>query len=223
DARGPSLVGRPPERGPAPDPGGARVVEGRGVAGVFVGEPGGAWSAAADLSAERHVRWVERPFQRVLSWAPPMYDELWTAGKAMYKLEPALAEGGELIIYAPHLSTISHVHGRYIAEIGYHVLPYYLAQWERFRHVPLGVLAHSPHVRGDGEYVDGVEKPRAKVTLASRVPPEECARLSLGYLDPDTIDLAEFQDREDEGILFVPRAGETLCRVRDGSEASPGR
>jgi len=201
----------------------ALVVEGKDVTGVFVGEHEEAWSAAADLSAERHVRWVERPFQRVLSWAPPMYDELWTAGKAMYKLEPALAEGGELIIYAPHLSTISHVHGRYIAEIGYHVLPYYLAQWERFRHVPLGVLAHSTHVRGDGEYVDGVEKPRAKVTLASRVPPEECARLSLGYLDPDTIDLAEFQDREDEGILFVPRAGETLYRVRDGSEASPGR
>lgn len=201
----------------------ALVVEGEALTGVFVGEHEEAWWAAADLSAERHIRWVERPFQRVLSWAPPMYDELWTAGKAMYKLEPALAEGGELIIYAPHLSTISRVHGRYIAEIGYHVLPYFLSQWERFRHVPLGVLAHSTHVRGDGAFEDGVEKPRAKVTLASRVPPEECARLSLGYLDPDTIDPAEFRDREDEGVLFVPKAGETLYKVRDGPDASPDR
>lgn len=201
----------------------ALVVDGHELAGVFVGDHLEAWSAAADLSAERNVRWVDRPFQRILSWAPPMYDELWTAGKAMYKLEPALAEGGELIIYAPHLSTISRVHGRYIAEIGYHVLPYFLAQWERFRHVPLGVLAHSTHVRGDGEYLDGVEKPRAKVTLASQVPPEECARLSLGYLDPETIDPDTFQGREDEGILFVPKAGETLYRVRESALASPPR
>lgn len=199
----------------------ALVVEAGALAGVFVGEPVEAWSAAADLSAERHIRWVERPFRRILSWAPPMYDELWTAGKAMYKLEPALAEGGELIIYAPHLDTISRVHGRHIEEIGYHVLPYFLAQWERFRHVPLGVLAHSTHVRGDGAFEDGVEKPRAKVTLASRVPPETCARLSLGYLDPDSVDLEEFQGREDEGILFVPKAGETLYRVRGDASGKP--
>jgi nickel-dependent lactate racemase len=66
-----------------------------------------------------------------------MYDELWTAGKAMYKLEPALAEGGELIIYAPHLDEVSLVHGRYIFEIGCHDLPYFLHQWERFKHGPL--------------------------------------------------------------------------------------
>ncbi len=64
---------------------------------------------------------------RVLSCAPPMYDELWTGGKAMYKLEPALGEEGELIIYAPHLDVVSHVHGKYIYEIGYHVLPYFFA------------------------------------------------------------------------------------------------
>lgn len=192
----------------------ALVVEGDGLAGVYVGHHLEAWAAAADHSAERHVRWVDRPFERVLSWAPPMYDELWTAGKAMYKLEPALAEGGELVIYAPHLDTVSHVHGRYIYEIGYHVLPYFLEQWDRFRHVPLGVLAHSTHVRGDGAFVNGVEKPRARVTLASRIPPEDCERLNLGYLDPNTIDPDAWQGREDEGVLFVPKAGETLYRVR---------
>jgi nickel-dependent lactate racemase len=193
----------------------ALVVEGDGLAGMFVGDWREAWSAAADLSAERHIRWVDEPFQRVLSGAPPMYDELWTAGKAMYKLEPALAEGGELIIYAPHLDTVSRAHGRYIYEIGYHVLPYFLNQWERFRHVPLGVLAHSTHVRGDGEYVGGVEQPRAQVTLATRLSREECDRLNLGYEDPAGIDPREWTGREEEGVLYVPKAGETLYRVRD--------
>ena len=126
----------------------ALVIVDKGIAGMFIGDYLAAWDAAADLSAQRHIIWVDKPYQRVLSCAPPMYDELWTAGKAMYKLEPALAEGGELIIYAPHLDVVSHTHGKYIYEIGYHVLPYFLQQWNKFKHIPLGVLAHSTHVRG---------------------------------------------------------------------------
>ena len=34
----------------------------------------------------------------------------------MYKLEPAVAVGGEVIIHAPHLEVVSHVHGGYIFE-----------------------------------------------------------------------------------------------------------
>lgn len=193
----------------------ALVVDGEGLAGVFAGDYLSAWHAAADLSAERHIVRVEKPFRRVLSQAPAMYDELWTAGKAMYKLEPVLAEGGELIIYAPHLDQVSHVHGKYILEIGYHVLPYFLEQWEQFRHVPLGVLAHSTHVRGDGRFESGIERPRAGVSLASRLSPETCAKLALGYVDPAGIDLAAWQNREGEGILYVPKAGETLYRLAD--------
>lgn len=193
----------------------ALVVVGKGLAGMFIGDYVTAWGAAADLSSERHIIWVDKPFQRVLSCAPPMYDELWTGGKAMYKLEPALAEGGELIIYAPHLDVVSHVHGKYIYEIGYHVLPYFLKQWDKFKHIPLGVLAHSTHVRGDGAFENGVEYPRANVTLATRLSPEDCARLALGYLNPDTVDAAAWQNREDEGILYVPKAGEMLYRSRN--------
>jgi nickel-dependent lactate racemase len=192
------------------------VVVGKGLAGIFIGDYLSAWSAAADLSSERHIIWVDEPFQRVLSCAPPMYDELWTAGKAMYKLEPALARGGELIIYAPHLDVVSYSHGKYIYEIGYHVLPYFLKQWEQFKHVPLGVLAHSTHVRGDGRFQNGVEYPRAKVTLATRLSPADCEQLALGYLNPDEIDHAEWENREGDGILYVPKAGEMLYRVKPG-------
>ncbi len=193
----------------------ALVVVGKGLAGLFIGDYVSAWSAAADLSAERHIVWVERPFQRILSCAPPMYDELWTGGKAMYKLEPALAEGGELIIYAPHLDVVSHVHGKYIYEIGYHVLPYFLQQWDRFQHIPLGVLAHSTHVRGDGRFQNGIEYPRASVTLATRLSPADCRQLALGYQNPAEIDTTAWQNREGEGILYVPKAGEMLYRLKD--------
>ena len=132
----------------------------------------------------------------------------------MYKLEPAIADGGEVIVHAPHLDTVSHVHGRYIAEAGYHVLDYYLKQWDRFKHLPLGVLAHGTHLRGSGTFEDGVEHARIRVTLATQIPAAECARLGLGYLDPATIDPAEWQGREAEGILFVPKAGEMLYRAR---------
>jgi len=192
----------------------AMVVEGKGLSGLFVGDHLSAWKEAVELSAERHIKWCEKPFQRVLSCAPPMYDELWTGAKAMYKLEPAVAVGGEVIIYAPHLDVVSHVHGKYIYEVGYHILPYLLSDWERFKTIPLGVLAHSTQVRGSGVMGNRIEKPNVHVTLASKISAEDCARLNLGYLDPAKINIDEWKAREDESILLVPKAGEILYRLK---------
>ena len=187
---------------------------GYGLGGIFVGDVYETWEAAADVSSERHIKWCDHPYKRVLSGCPPMYDELWTAGKCMYKMESVVEVGGELIIYAPHLDVVSHVHGKYIYEAGYHILPYFLQDWDRYKHLPLGALAHCTHVRGSGVMEGWVEKPNVKLTLASKVPPEECAKLNLGYMDPLTIDPAEWQDREDEGILYVAKAGEQLYKVK---------
>jgi nickel-dependent lactate racemase len=188
----------------------ALIVDDHNLAGLFIGDLFEAWSAAADLSALLHIRWCEKPFQRVLSCAPAMYNELWTAAKAMYKLEPAVAVGGEVVIYAPHLDVVSHTHGDYIFEIGYHILPYFLQDWEQFKNFPLGVLAHSTHLRGSGVREGGIEKPNVRVTLASKITAEDCARLNLGYLDPAKVNVDDWKGREDEGILYVPKAGEVL-------------
>ncbi len=190
------------------------IVDDKDISGMFIGDPLEAWSEAADLSAQRHIQWCEKPLQRVLSCAPSMYDELWTAAKAMYKLEPAMALGGEVIIYAPHLREVSRVHGDYIRQVGYHTLSYFLCNWERFKEFPLGVLAHSTHLRGSGTMQNGVERPNVQVTLASRIPPEECAALNLGYADPRGIDLQDWHGRESEGVLLVSRAGEMLFKLR---------
>jgi len=192
----------------------ALIVQGHDLSGVLVGDVYETWSAAADISSERHIKWCDRPYKRVLSTCPPMYDELWTAGKCMYKMESVVEVGGELIIYAPHLDVVSHEHGKYIYEAGYHILPYFLSDWDKYKHLPLGALAHCTHVRGSGVMEHGVEKPNVRLTLASKLPPEECARLNLGYLDPASIDPAEWKDREDEGILYVAKAGELLYKVR---------
>lgn len=183
------------------------------VHGLFYGTPEQAWNDAAELSGRVHITRVARPFQTVLSCAPLMYDELWVAGKCMYKLEPVVADDGELIIYAPHMHEISLTHGPLIEEVGYHVRDYFARQWSRFAHIPRGVLAHSTHVRGMGTFENGVEKPRVRVTLASRIPPETCTRINLGYRDPDTIDVESFANREHEGVLLVRKAGEMLYRL----------
>ncbi len=191
------------------------VVTHGGVAGVYFGAPRDAWQAAATLSHHHHIVEVDRPFRRVLSVMPTMYDDLWTAAKGMYKLEPAVADGGEIVIYAPHITEVSYVHGRLIDEIGYHCRDYFLARWERYRDYPGGVLAHLTHLRGLGRYdaASGVETPRITVTLATGIPESRCRQVNLGYLDPATIDVNDWRGREDEGVRVVPRAGEMLYRV----------
>jgi nickel-dependent lactate racemase len=187
------------------------------VAGLFIGSPEEAHTAAADLSARLHVVYVDKPFRRVLAIMPTMYDDLWTAAKGMYKTEPAIADGGEVVIYAPHLTEVSYTHGKLIDQIGYHVRDYFLKQWDAFKDVPGGVLAHSTHLRGMGTYENGVERPRIQVTLATGIPEERCRRINLGYLDPATVDLSDWEGREDQGIKVVHKAGEMLYRLRPGS------
>jgi lactate racemase len=192
------------------------VVKGDGLAGLYIGSPEEAYDAAADLSSQVHINWVERPYRRVLSVMPEMYEDIWTAAKGMYKLEPAIADGGEVILYAPHITEISYTHGHQIEEIGYHVRDYFLKQWERFAHYPGGVLAHSTHLRGIGAYdvSTGIESPRIQVTLATGVSEERCRKANLGYFNPQNIKLDEWRGREAEGILVVPKAGEMLYRLK---------
>jgi nickel-dependent lactate racemase len=191
------------------------ALDGDALHGLWVGSHVDAFEAAAELSERLNVIRVARPFQRVLSMPAERYDDLWTAAKAMYKTEPVVADGGEVVIYAPRLREVSYTHGRLLDEIGYHVRDYFCGQWDRFRDVPGAILAHSTHVRGAGTYdaAGGEERPRIQVTLATGISEERCRRIGLGYRDPRSIDVREWEGREDEGILVVPHAGEKLYRL----------
>ena len=188
-----------------------------GLQGLFCGDVQTAWSEAADLSSTIHIVAKKKPFGVVLGRAPDMYDEIWTAGKVMYKLEQVVARGGKLIIYAPHVHRISETWGTHIEKTGYHIRDYFLSQMERFKDIPRGVLAHSTHVRGTGEYRNGIEKPDVEVVLATSIPKEHCKRVNLGYMNTADIKIEDYTGREEEGILYVENAGEILYRLEENA------
>jgi len=194
----------------------ALVMREHALHGVYLGDYLEAFAAAADLSAQLNIIWVPHQFTRVLSMPATRYDDLWTAAKAMYKTEPVIADGGEVIIYAPQIGEVSYTHGKLIDQVGYHVRDYFLAQWERFKDVPGSILAHSTHVKGAGSYdaARAVETPRIAVTLATAISEQRCRRINLGYQDYRELDPDTWANREDEGVLFAPRAGEILYRLR---------
>jgi nickel-dependent lactate racemase len=180
---------------------------------ISFGDTVASWSSAAEVCAATHVHYLEAPVSRVISVVPQMYDDIWTGAKGFYKLEPVVADGGEVILYAPHITEISISHPE-ILDIGYHCRDYFVKQWDRFQHVHWGTLAHSTHLRGAGTYdaETGEERLRVKVTLATGIPEEQCRRANLGYVDVASIDLAAAE--ADEETFVVPNAGEVLFRLR---------
>lgn len=198
-----------------------QVTNESGLAGLFIAETEAAWYQAVDLSSLVHIVYLDKPYRQVLSILPEMYTDLWTAAKGMYKLEPVIADGGEVILYAPHITEISNTHGHLLDEIGYHVRDYFTQQWDQFKGYPRAVLAHSTHLRGTGSYQNHIEHPRIRVTLATGISRQRCERVNLGYRDPASIDPPSWDGRQAEGLLLVPNAGETLYLLKDQSDTAP--
>jgi nickel-dependent lactate racemase len=187
---------------------------------ITYGTTEGAWAAAADITAEVDVKYLDAPVKRVLSLVSERYDEIWTAAKGMYKVEPVVADGGQVVLYAPHVAEISRTHGAAIRAVGYHCRDYFVRQWDRFKDLPWGVLAHSTHLRGGGSYDEVVgERCRIEVTLATGIDADTTRALGLSYLDPTSIDIAEWE--RDPETLVVYNAGEILYKLRGGD--GPGR
>jgi len=176
------------------------------------GAPQSSWAAAADVAAATHVEYLDAPVARVVSLVAPRYADLWTGAKGFYKVEPVVADGGEVILYAPHITEIATMH-RGLVDIGYHCRDYFLAHWDQVKHLPRGELAHATHLFGAATFdpVTG-ERQRVRVTLATAIPEAIVRTANLGYLDPASVDLDAM--RADPGTLVVPDAGEVLYRLR---------
>ncbi len=192
----------------------ALVLNGRSLAHLAYGTPEMAHHEAAIRIDEYQTRFVDEPYKTVIAVISKKYPEIWTGGKGSYKLQGIVADGGELILYAPHLTAISAVWGEMIEQVGYHTLPYIQARLDEYldRGVPLGVLAHVTHVMCTGTYENGVESPGIRISLASQLSREQCERLNLGYLDPDWVDVEGA--RSEANTLVVDDAGEVLYRLR---------
>jgi nickel-dependent lactate racemase len=178
---------------------------------IAFGDPESAWAAAADVSAQAHIKYLDRPVRRVLSVLPAKYDDMWTGAKGFYKVEPVVADGGQVVLYAPHITEVSRNHAA-IAEIGYHCRDYFAKQWDKFSRYHLADLAHSTHLRGAGSYdpVAG-ERLRVTVTLATGIPETVVRSVNLDYLHPGEVDVDGWS--ADPETLVVPNAGEDLYRL----------
>jgi lactate racemase len=184
----------------------------RDLHAMMFGDPSAAWAAAADVSAQAHIRYLNSPVQRVLSLIPAKYGDMWTGAKGFYKVEPVVADGGQVILYAPHITEIAAMHPA-IAEIGYHCRDYFVKQWDRFASLHWSDLAHSTHLRGSGTWdeING-EHDRVTVTLATGISEDLTRAVNLDYVDPGQVDPATWA--ADEETLVVPDAGEDLYRLR---------
>jgi nickel-dependent lactate racemase len=181
---------------------------------LFAGDVREAFRRAADVSRQVHIKYTGRKYQRVVALLDGHYNELWVGGKASYKLGGIIEEGGELIIYAPHLNAISETHGRLIEKYGY-------APLDRVREMValstelqenLAVAAHLAHVSYGGRRDEtGRIVPRYRITMAAALDAATCARVNLGFMDHRQFRLAEYE--ADADTLVVERAGRDLYLV----------
>jgi nickel-dependent lactate racemase len=182
---------------------------------LFCGDFRQAVRRAADVSRHVHIKYTGRKYKRVVALLDDHLEDLWVGGKASYRLGPVIEEGGELIIYAPHLTTVSDVHGELIKRYGY-------APLERIRELVaehadlqqnLCVAAHLAHVSFAGRpLADGTVVPRYSITLASAVDEATCRQIRLRYMDPRSFRRESFEGNPD--TLIVEQAGRDLYLVQ---------
>lgn len=179
---------------------------------LFTGDIREAFRKAAKVSRQVHIRYTGRKYKKVIALLDPHYDELWVGGKASYKLGAIIEEGGELIIYAPHLTKLSETHGALIEKYGYAPLESVrdmLGVSEELRE-NLCIAAHLAHVSYAGRLDEqGKVVPRYRITMASGLDEETCRKVNLGYVDYRTFDC----EVEDPDTVVVRNAGRDLYQV----------
>lgn len=181
---------------------------------LFTGDVREAFRRAAEVSRDIHIRYLKRKYKRVIAVLDEHYDELWVGGKASYKLGAIVEDGGELIIYAPHLTKLSETHGALIEKYGYaplEVVRDMLGASQELRE-NLCIAAHLAHVAYAGRTdAEGKIVPRYRITMATGLDEETCRRVNLGYLDHRTFNY----DNSDPETLIVTDAGRDLYQLSD--------
>ncbi len=190
------------------------VVDNEDLKGLFVGDDNSAWSEAVELSSKINIRYVDKPLKKVLSIPSEIYDDFWTGAKAIYKIEPIVEDGGELIVYAPNIKDFSITHNNFIEEMGYHIKDYFLNKMSQYNKLPKAVMSYCTLVKGAGTLRNGREEPRINVVLASGISKERCEKVHINYKDPEKIHISEWENREEEGIMVIYNSGEVLYRIK---------
>jgi nickel-dependent lactate racemase len=181
---------------------------------LFAGNVREAFRRAAEISRQAHIKYTGRKYPRVVALLDEHYDEMWVGGKASYKLGAIIEAGGELLIYAPHLRTISETHGRLIERFGYAPLETVseMVSGSGELMANLCVAAHLAHVAyASRKDESGRVVPRYRITLASSIDEATCRRVNLGYMDYRKFRREDYES--DPDTLVVERAGRDLYMV----------
>lgn len=178
--------------------------------GLYPGRDAKAWLAAAQTAGRINIVHTGKCYRRVVCVASPKYTDFWTAAKAVYKAEAAVADGGELIVAAPGVRCFSHTHETVIRRTGYHPASWYRKNWDRYAGVPGTVLAHLALARCEGWYEGNDFRHRISVTLAADIDEASCRAVNLGYRDWRTIDTAA--EKAGRDTLVVENAGDILYK-----------
>jgi nickel-dependent lactate racemase len=189
---------------------------------LFAGDLRETVRRAAAVSGQVHVRYTGRRYRRVVALLDRHYDELWVGGKASYKLGSVIETGGELIIYAPHLTQISETHGRLIEKYGYAPLEQVREMVEASDELRanLCIAAHLAHVSFAGHRdALGNIGPRYRITMATGIDEATCRKVNLGYLDHRTFDVKQYAG--DPDTLVVEDAGRDLYLVEPVFDEQP--
>ena len=181
------------------------------IKGLFIGDDRSAWEEAVALSSKVNIKYINKSVRNVLSIPSKEYDDLWTASKGIYKLEPIVENGGNIILYAPNVKEFSYTHGKIIEEAGFHIKDYFLADFNSYKDVPRTVLAHCALVKGQGVYENGLEKPRINIHLSAGISRERCKSANIGYINPSEINIKKL--KMDKSYFIVENSGEILYRL----------
>jgi nickel-dependent lactate racemase len=181
------------------------------ISSLSFGAPHTAWEYASAVSARKHIKFLDKPVKRVVSIMPSRYQDIWTAAKGMYKVEPIIEDGGEVILFAPHITEFSITH-KELEDIGYHCREYFSSQMGKFADVSKTLMAHASHLRGAGSYSSAEgEQCRITVTLSTGISKERTEAMNLKYLDPSSFNLSDYENNSE--VLVNHNAGEILYRL----------
>ncbi|MEZ5307339.1 MAG: lactate racemase domain-containing protein [Pyrinomonadaceae bacterium] len=182
---------------------------------IFAGDFRESFRRAAAISEKVHIHYLPRRYRRVVALLDSHYNDLWVGGKASYKLGNIVEPGGELLIYAPHVSEVSTTHGEMITKYGYAPIEIVKRLVESAPELAdnLCVAAHLSHVAFGSRVENGETLPRFDIRLCSQIPKDTCERLNLKYLSPEDFDPARFQNDPDS--IVIPNAGKDLYLFKE--------
>jgi nickel-dependent lactate racemase len=127
------------------------------VRGLFAGDDLECFERASELALEVNFTYVDEPVERMVVYLDPEeFESTWLGNKSIYRTRMAIADGGELIVIAPGVSTFGEDEeiDRLIRKYGYRTTPevMQLVKQNTELQANLSAAAHLIHSSSEGRF-----------------------------------------------------------------------